>query len=381
MALKATMIILDEREFLEKELNQKGFEIFDFFQNRRVLSMESFVSLDLKRRNEIVLVDTETILSHPNLQEKFKTLVNTFLGVIFFHEHKNSPGQNWVQNESSYLKKIIGEYCLPMSELSWNILSNQMQFFWTLIEDQKNLQKHLAQFSFELENVLQNAEEDMQKAKKIHDTLIPKRNEEIKGIAFHYKYSAGDGGGGEFYDLVQSNSKIYHIIFSGQSYLLSSAVMALLSVQKEKNFRPETFIKDVTQEAETINSSKKKKSEFDLLVTEIDPTTLTLKVLTQSKAEIYSYSHGHLKLKKDDSYQLIKGEKVIVFSSGFIFNWIEGHPKNDLHDFVKKEENLSSGELMSELFFQLKEGKEGQFLKKDATLLLMEVNRHGIHKV
>ena len=336
------MIILDEREFLEKELNQKGFEIFDFFQNRRVLSMESFVSLDLKRRNEIVLVDTETILSHPNLQEKFKTLLNTFLGVIFFHEHKNSPGQNWVQNESSYLKKIIGEYCLPMPELSWNILSNQMQFFWTLIEDQKNLQKHLAQFSFELENVLQNAEEDMQKAKKIHDTLIPKRNEEIKGIAFHYKYSAGDGGGGEFY---------------------------------------ETIIKDVSQEAETINSSKKKKSDFDLLVTEIDPATLTLKVLTQSKAEIYSYSHGHLKLKKDDSYQLIKGEKVIVFSSGFIFNWIEGHPKNDLYDFIKKEEHLSSGELMSELFFQLKEGKEGQFLKKDATLLLMEVNRHGIHKV
>jgi hypothetical protein len=141
------------------------------------------------------------------------------------------------------------------------------------------------------------------------------------------------------------------------------------------------YYKNGLTEVKNANSSKKKKSDFDLLVTEIDPATLTLKVLTQSKAEIYSYSHGHLKLKKDDSYQLIKGEKVIVFSSGFIFNWIEGHPKNDLHDFVKKEENLSSGELMSELFFQLKEGKEGQFLKKDATLLLMEVNRHGIHKV
>jgi hypothetical protein len=375
------MIILDEREFLEKELNQRGFEIFDFFQDRRVLSMESFVALDLKRRNEIVLVDTETILSHPQLQEQFKTLLNTFIGVIFFHEHKNSPGQNWVKNESSYLKKIIGEYCLPMPELSWNILSNQMQFFWTLIEDQKNLQKHLAQFSYELENVLQNAEEEMQKAKKIHDTLIPKRNEEIKGIAFSYKYLAGDGGGGEFYDLIQSNSKIFHIIFSGQSYLLSSAVMALLSTQKEKKFRPETFIKDVSQEAETINNSKKKKSEFDLLVTEIDPVTLTLKVHTQSNADLYSYSHGRLKLQKGDSYQLIKGEKLIVFSSGFIFNWGEGHPKDDLYDLLKKEEHLSSGELMSELFFQLKEGKEGQFLKKDATMLLMEVNRHGIHKV
>lgn len=375
------MIILDERDFLEKELVHKGFEIFDFYQERRVLNMDSFVGLELKRRNEIILVDTETVLSHPHSLERFKTLLNTFLGVIFFHEHQNFQAQNWVKDESSYLKKIIGEYSLPMPDLSWNILSNQMQFFWNLVDEQKSLQKHLAQFSYELENVLQNAEEDMLKAKKIHATLIPKRNEEIKGIAFTYKYSAGEGGGGEFYDMVQTSSKIFHIIFSGQSYLLSSAVMALLASQKEKNFKPDEFILDVLKEADAINSSKKKKSDFDLLVTEIDPATLSLKIYTKSNAELYSYSNGSLGLSKGDIYQMKKGEKIIVFSSGFLFNWKESHPKENLYDFLKLEEKLSTAELTSELFFQLKEGKEGKFLKKDATLLLMEVNRHGIHKV
>jgi hypothetical protein len=375
------MIILDERDFLEKELRLKGFEIFDFYQERRVLNMDSFVALDLKRRNEIILVDTETVLSHPESFERFKTLLNTFLGVIFFHEHQNSRAQDWVKDESSYLKKIIGEYCLPMPDLSWNILSNQIQFFWNLVDEQKNLQKHLAQFSYELENVLQNAEEDMLKAKKIHETLIPKRNEEIKGIGFTYKYSAGEGGGGEFYDLVQTSAKIFHIIFSGQSYLLSSAVMGLLSSQKENNFKPDVFIQDVSKEADTINSSKKKKVDFDLLVTEIDPAALTFKIHTQSNSEFYSYSKEQLRLNKGDTYQMSKGEKMIIFSSGFVFNWRESHPKENLYDFLKKEVHLSTGELTSELFFQLKEGKEGKFLKKDATLLLMEVNRHGIHKV
>ena len=90
---------------------------------------------------------------------------------------------------------------------------------------------------------------------------------------------------------------------------------------------------------------------------------------------------GRLELKKVQPFQLAKGEKVIVFSTGFIFNWSEGHPERNLSEFIKAENNRPAGELMSELFFQLKDGKESQFLKKDATVVMMEVNRHGIHKV
>lgn len=375
------MIILDERDSLQKELTAKGFEVFDFYENNHLLDMKSFSSLELKRRADFVLIDTETILRHPEFQENFKAVLNTFLGAVFFHDHSNQKAQDWVKNEGGFITKIIGEYSLPMSQLNWTILSNQLQFFWALLEDQKKLQKHMIQFSIELDQVLQNAEVEMNRAKKLHEVFVPRRNDEIKGVIFSNKYAAGDGGGGEFYDLIQTPSKIYQVLISSQSYLISSALLGLLGQVKDKDFNPSVFIKDALAEVETINGAKKKKAEVDLQVIELDLGNLKLTSHTESKAELHSQLKGKINLSRGMSCQLEKGEKVIVFSSGFIFNWKEGHPDKDLNEFMKANSKLSRNELMTELFFHLKESKVGNFLKKDATVVMMEVNRHGIHKV
>jgi hypothetical protein len=374
------MIILDERNYLEKELTSKGFEVFDFYENHNVLSMETFCSLELKRRSEFLVVDTQTILNHPQLQEQFKIVLNTFLGAIFFNEHSNQGGHDWIKNEGAFLPKIIGEHSLPMDASGWTIFSNQLQFFWNLIEDQRKLQKHITQFSIELDQVLQNAHQDMIKAKKIHETLVPRRFEEIKGVSFTNKYAVGEGGG-EFYDLIQTPGKIYQVFISSQSYLISSAILGLLAQQKDKSFRPEDFLKSALSEAEIINHSKKKSSEFDILIVELDLQTLTLTSHSESKVEFCSLIKGPFNLKNGTQYQIEKGEKVIVFSSGFLFNWREEYPGKDLFEFLETEKRLSTNELMSELFFRLKEGKDTNFLKRDATVVMIEVNRHGIHKV
>lgn len=375
------MIILDERNYLKPELESKGFEVFDFFDNHQVLDVKSFNKLELKRRGEFLLVDTQTLMNHPEAQETFKSILNTFLGAVFFHDHSNEKAQTWVQNEAGFLTKIIGEYSLPMSQLHWTMLSNQLQFFWNLIEDQRMLQKHMAQFSVELDQVLQNAEVEMTKAKKIHETLVPRRMDDIKGILFSNKYAAGDGGGGEFYDLHQTSSKVYQILVSSQSYLISSAILGLLSQHREKEFNPKNFLKDAFTEIETINGAKKKKSVVDLMVLELDLNTLALTAHSESKAELYSQSKGKIELKEGVPLPLAKGEKLIVLSPGFIFNWSEGLPNKKLPDYLKARANLPSSEMMAELFFQLKEGNDSQFLKKDATVVMMEVNRHGMHKV
>lgn len=375
------MIILDERQFLEKELESKGFGIFDFFENHEVMSMKAFTSLELKRRSDFIIVDTETILKHPELQENFKSVLNTFLGAVFFHDHSNSKAQDWVKNEGAFLSKIIGEYALPMDQLHWTILTNQLQFFWSLIEDQKKLQKHISQFSIELDQVLQEAESEMIRAKKIHETLIPRRSEDIKGILITNKYAAGDGGGAEFYDLVQTPSKLFHIMVSSQSYLISSAIMGILSQHREKDFSPKDFINDTLNEIATINSAKKKKSVTDILVLEIDLGNLQLKSHSTTKSEFYSQLNGKITLAADEHYQLTKGEKVVVLSSGFLFNWIEGQRNSTIAQYLKDHANKSPAELMSELFFEIKETSKTEFLKKDATVVMMEVNRHGIHKI
>jgi hypothetical protein len=375
------MIILDERKYLQKELASKGFEVLDFFENHQVLSVKEFTSLELKRRGDFLLIDTETVLLHPKLLESFKSMMNTFMGAVFFHENSNSVALAWLQNEGAFMTKIIGEYSLPMPQLQWTILSNQLQFFWNLLEDQRNLQKHMVQFSLELDQVLQNAEEEMHRARKIHESLVPRRSEEIKGVHFSNKYAVGDGGGGEFYDLLVQPSKVYQVLVSSQSYLISSALLGILGHHREKGFRPADFLNEAWTEVQTINSAKKKKSDVDLLVTELDLGNLKMTLHSESKAEFYSQFKGRVELSIGSTYQIERGEKVVVFSPGFLFNWKEGKHGKSVGEFLKGQLNMATKELMSELFFNLNDSKNGNFLKRDATVVIMEVNRHGIHKV
>lgn len=371
------MIIVDERDFIKKEMEGKGFNVFDFYENNKIMSVGEFCELPLTRRSDILLVDTESLLRNPQHQETFRTIINTFMGVVFFHHHANEKAQKWVEGEAAFLTKIVGEYSLPMAQLQWTMLSNQLQFFWTLLEEQKNLQKHMMSFSQELDQVLQSAAVEMARAKKIHEVLIPRRHDEIKGVYFSNKYAAGDGGGGEFYDLLQSNGKVFQIMVSSQSYLISSSLLGLLSQHKQKDFDPLEFIKDAEAEISVINGAKKKKSEVEVLVLEMDLSKLILKTFGHGKVEFYSQKKGPFQI--NGSYQLEKGENLIVFSSGFLFNWKETH-KTDISAFLKSQ-NLKTNDILSELFFQLKMEQDTPFLKRDATVAMMEVKRHGIHQV
>lgn len=374
------MIIIDERNFIRKELEEQGLNVFDFYDGHHLYSVDDFCKLPLSRRSDVLLVDTQSVLSKPNLLESCKAVMNTFHGVIFFHEEVNQEASRWVEEQASFLSKILGSFSLPMSALNWSILANQLQFFWTLMQEQKVLQRHMAEFSQELDQVLQDAESEMVRAKKIHETLIPKRSEEIKGIHFFNKYATGDGGAGEFYDLLQTPGKVYQILVSSESYLISSSLIGLINSSKKSEFNPTAFLNDAEADIHTINSSKKKKAKVEILVLELDLTQLLLKSWGKSKVEIYSQLKQKRELEAGDTIHLARGEKLIVFSPGFLFNWREGNQQQDIYSFINNHQGLSQQELMTELFFQIKQ-MEGEFLKKDATIVMMEVNRHGMHQV
>lgn len=371
------MIIVDERDFIQKQLDEKGFGVFDFYEGHSLMNVETFCKLPLQRRAEILVVDTATLLKHPKSQESFKSIINTFLGVIFFHEHSNAEAQKWVEEQAAFLTKIVGEYSLPMPQLQWTMLSNQLQFFWTILQEQKDLQKKMAAFSQDLDQIMQNAEAQVARAKSIHETLIPKRNEEIKGVLFTSKYAAGDGGGGEFYDLVQTSQKVFQVFVSSQSYLVSSTLLGLLNKHKQKDFNPTAFLKDASGEIEVVNASKKKKAEVDVMVLELDLSQLILTAHGTGKVELYSLSNGQVSL--GSGYHLSRGEKLVVLSAGFMSNWKEVS-KTPVGQTLK-ENKLPLPELLNELFFQLKLDQASEFLKKDATVVMMEVKRHGMHQV
>ncbi len=383
------MIILDERKFINLELEAQGFGIFDIYDGHQILDMKTFCDQPLSKRADVLLVDTFTVLNHPELHEQFKIILNTFLGLIFFHEEKNSKAQDWVRDQAGFLPKIIGDYALPMPQLQWTLLTNQLQFLWNLLDEQKKLQNHIVKFSQDLDVTLQSAENEMLKAKKLHDLLIPKRNDEIKGVTFLNKYAVGDGGGGEFYDLLQFGQKVYQIFISSQSYLISSSLVGILNQHKQKDFSPLAFIQDAQNEVQVINSSKKKKSEVEVVVLELDTSLLLLKAYGWGKMKLFCPQKGEIDLglpvaqgaNSNILHQLEKGERIILLSSGFIFNWNEGKINKDLYSFLKNHQQLALNDLMNEIFLQLSLVKDAEFLTKDASVVMMEVNRHAIHKI
>jgi hypothetical protein len=379
------MILLDERKFINLELEAQGFGIFDFYDGHQIFDMKTLCDQQLSKRADVLLVDTQTVLNHPELQEQLKIIFNTFLGVIFFHEEKNNKAQSWVEEQAGFLPKIIGEYSLPMPQLQWTLLTNQLQFLWSLLEEQKKLQNHIVKFSQDLDMTLQSAENEMLKAKKLHNLLIPKRADEIKGVSFINKYAVGDGGGGEFYDLLQFGQKVYQVFISSQSYLISSSLVGILNQHKQKDFSPSAFIQDAQNEIQTINSSKKKKSNVEVVVLEMDTSLLSLKAHGWGSLEGYSLNKGKIELGLGSStatnYQLEKGERVILLSSGFIFNWYEGKINKDIYTFLNNHQQLTQNDLMNEIFLQLSLVKDAEFLTKDASVVMMEVNRHAIHKI
>lgn len=373
------MFLLDEREFIENQLESQGIGIYDFYDHRQVFDMATFCDLALTRRSEILLIDTQTVLNQSALIEKCKAVMNTFLGVIFFHTAEDERSKKWVDDHAGHMNKIIGSISFPVSPMDWTILTNQLQFCAQLIEDQKALQRHLVKFSQELDNALETAEIEMFKAKKIHEMLVPKRVEEIKGLQFMNKYAAGDGGSTEFYDLIQSGPKIYQVLISCQSYLISSALIGLLNIHKQKDFSPSSFLIEANKEIETINSSKKKKSHVDVTLIEIDSTQLSLKFHNPGQMEMWSRQNGKIDLTKD--YQMKKDEQFFLLSSGFISNWNEHKAPSDINLFIKNHHQSSQREFLLELFLQMSQKKNSDFLSKDATVVMMEVNRHVIQKV
>ena len=104
------MVLLDERNFLSEHLEAQGFSIFDYYEGHETFSLKAPCDAPLGRKADILLVDTQSVLNHPELQEKFKAVLNTYHGVIFFHEQQNALAQSWVQDQGAFLTKIIGDH-------------------------------------------------------------------------------------------------------------------------------------------------------------------------------------------------------------------------------------------------------------------------------
>lgn len=240
--------------------------------------------------------------------------------------------------------------------------------------------------------VTQNLSE-LHRLKRLHERLVPLRGEKIKGVSIHSKFAAGESAGGEFFDTVSHDREILILMASSRSYVASSAILGHFEdLRNKKNFSEEAledFIASLAYELKKLQNN-----DVEILLVTMDINTMEAKGFNFGGATIWK--NGISVNQKNDldlnpvfvekakvEFKLNRGEQIFIRSSGFAKNLTGTKLENNdkWSDFLVGLEKRNTHEKMAELFYQLKKDIDKDFLKTDASAILIEVDKNAILQV
>lgn len=358
------------------------------------LEPEEILKAPLKSQMDGAIIDAQELWAFP-LSDEVLARLNTYLAIILIVPHPiEKQGQAWLEKLMSHCDRIIAIHHLPLSGLDQNLIINQMRFFNRYREEKNELKKNMIQFSQEIDELVKSTHQEMLKAKKIHEEVVPKRIEDIKGLNVFTKYAVGDGGGTEYIDIIKTPQALFLIGLHTDSYLTSSCLMNLVNKQRQLShadaFNFKLFFQQAWMEIESINANKKKPVKTKMVLLKIDHASLNVQGFQFGDFEFLSSFKGHLSIKGNHSFdatweklepfsfKLERGEKLIVFSPGFSFNWNETIKNVKKSSFVQEHQSLSANDLVIELFIKIKSDQAKDFLSQDASIVLIEVSKNAI---
>lgn len=389
------MRIIDDHNRLLPAMQAHQFEIEDFYQHLKVLRVTEFLQSPLETRSEVLLIDVPSLAETP-VSDQLLAMVNTHPAVILFLPTPvDKKWQQWLDQFLVLTDKVIKVHQLASTATEWGLLKNQLLYFWRQSVEREQFKEQMVRFSQEMDEVIRAAQTEMLKAKKIHEGVVPKRSEDLKGVKVTSKYAVGEGGGSEYFDVIRGQTHAHLVFIHTSSYLASSCLMGILNKYKggPQGLDPQLFLQEASLELKSINAHKKKPVQVQLLLLQIDHAALQCEGFVFGDFELIGQESGvlglpqltHFDLNKMEEarfkLKLSRGEKFIVFSPGFIFNWNETQGGLKLSQFVDSNWSMAGSEMMIELFFQIKKQSSSDMLAKDATTVMMEVNRHGIQQV
>lgn len=376
------MIIVDEKGHILKALEELDLLETEGFEDVKVMSVSDFLNLPLQSNQALVVVDIPSVLQYPESVESFRGHMNTFSGVVFTYPEKEAQMRQWAQTEAGIFPHVLQVQSWPMPELEVELFKNLAKTFARLRLEQQQYQKQITQFSQDLDQLLRLAQQEISRAKNVHNRLVPKRIDEYKGVSVVHRYAAGSGIGTEFSDVIQDGSNLYQIIFATSSFLLSSTAVSLIQEMKAKKFNPMVFLQTLKDEVITLNQTKKKKIESHLMIMSFDLTQLKASFMGWGEFEYFGQVKGSGKIDfVGESMSFHKDERIIFFSPGFVSNWNEYKSLPNKQQIVENHSKGPIYDLLTELIFQLKKASAEDFLNRDATVVALEVNRHGIQQV
>ncbi len=256
----------------------------------------------------------------------------------------------------------------------------------------------LAAMSKELNSLIEKTLGELQRVKKLHEQIVPLREESIKGLKLLSKYGAGESSGGDFFDVIKGEGEMLLLMTSSSSYVVSSMILSHFDVLRaKKNLNRssmEGFLTSVMSEVEKVaaENPKRKAAPPQCFIARIDLKRKTVEGFVFGGCEFFSSGKNYIAGNDfqvnpaffDQAWfelKMERGERFLLLSPGLRKNcqeFIDGRPYISwLRDSLQGEPR----NMLHEIFYQLKKNRERDFLAYDASVIYIEVDQHALVQV
>ncbi len=306
--------------------------------------------------------------------------------------------ENLSEESIEIIQKIYGKDLLGFVDVSMPALLHTPLFRRILLESKiLGTGAGTGEGHAHLGEILKQNLLELQRVKKIHEKLVPIREEKIKGISLYSKFAAGLSSGGEFFDIKKNRNEVAIIVSCTKSYVTSSIVLGHFeNFQKKGDLSKagfEYFLEELIEECrelELIDRDEHEQLQLDLI-------TLNLKTF---KFEGFHFGNGRyfsngkrilsenkLALNEnsfEDAYYegyLKRGERLVFASPGTLQNFRANDERDPVDRLILEQFDNGARELLNEVFFQLKKNNEEEFLQHDASLIYLEVDANAFIQI
>ncbi|MCO4793880.1 MAG: hypothetical protein KC493_09215 [Bacteriovoracaceae bacterium] len=275
-----------------------------------------------------------------------------------------------------------------------NPLEFHLPMFASSIRERLESKLDLGNVTQQMNKIVGRSLAELQRLKRLHEKIVPMRNESFKGLSILSKFGAGESSGGEFFDIVKGDKEFLVLVTSSTSYVVSSMVLTHFEYFRDKesfsNAEMEKFLTDLSADIrERGFESDERMAEIFLM--RIDLNSLQIEGHQFGEFELKSIKGVHTKsneLPLDDMFfeksyfksKLDRGEKLLILSPG-VFRNFQTRKQELKKNFYEGLFDLVPNQMINEIFFQMKKEVVGDFLNHDATVIYLEVDPNVIVQV
>lgn len=336
------------------------------------------------RESDLIILDTLDTSKSIDLVKKITAPI-----IILFESSKKSHGIDIIKETFMHKDNVLSIIDLDID------FEFHIPLLRTIINSyqRENDIRKLETISSKLEEVVNETTQELVKIKKIHEKLVPVKNEKIKSLKIVSKYAPGEKPGGDFFDVIKKENEILLFLSTSPSYLVSSVILTHFSYLNEyDSFTKDILVefgKNLLDELPVILDGMEDGVDFTIM--KINLKNLDVEGINIGRGRQISNRNAFVpqsgQITKNNiidgyfNYKLDRGEKLLVLSSGMSKNTNDILNGDNSIKFLKGMFNLAPKEALNEIFYHVKKDIKGSFLKFDTSVIYIEVDKNAIVQI